>query len=200
MDWRLFASTFALISVAEIPGKTTFASLLLSARTKPLPVFLGASGAFVIHSLIAVMAGSFISLLPARPVQIAVGLIFLFLAVLLWRETPGGGIEGAVGATDGNFRKIMAVSFTVIFLAQWGDPTQLATAALAAKYRAPWTIFLSATMALWTVSGVAVVVGHFAKGKVHPVALQKIASVIFGLVGIALLAQAFSPDHALMQR
>ena len=197
MDWRLFASTFALIAVAEIPGKTTFASLLLSARTKPLPVFVGACGAFVIHSLIAVMAGSLIGFLPVRLVQIAVGLIFLILAVLLWRETPDGRIESKVDATDGNFCKIMVASFTVIFLAQWGDPTQLATAALAAKYRAPWTIFLSAIMALWTVSGVAVVIGHFARGKVHPVALQKIASVIFGLVGIVLLAQALYSGAAL---
>ena len=85
----------------------------------------------------------------------------------------------------------MMAAFTVVFIAQWGDPTQIATAALAAKYAsATWTVFLSATLALWAVTGVAVIIGHHAKAKFHPAMLQKIASVIFAGVGLVLLAQA----------
>jgi len=85
----------------------------------------------------------------------------------------------------------MMASFTVVFIAQWGDPTQIATAALAAKYASsPWTVFLSATLALWAVTGLAVILGHHAKAKFHPAALQRVASVIFAGVGLILLAQA----------
>ncbi|HYR43425.1 MAG TPA: TMEM165/GDT1 family protein, partial [Terriglobia bacterium] len=84
----------------------------------------------------------------------------------------------------------MASAFTVIFIAEWGDLTQLATAALAAKYAAPVTIFISATLALWAVTGLGVVVGHTAKRALQPKLLQQIASVIFALVGIALLMTA----------
>lgn len=190
MDWRLFVSTFALIAVAELPGKTTFASALLSARARPIPVFLGACCAFVIHSLIAVMAGSLINFLPARLVQTTVGILFLVLAILLWREKADTRTESRLQFGSGDWPKIMTTAFTVIFLAQWGDPTQIATAALAAKYRAPWTIMLSATLALWTVSGVAVAIGHFAKRKIDFGALQKIAAIVFASVGLLLLTQA----------
>ena len=189
MDWRLFFSLFALIFVAELPGKSTLASFLLAARTRPLPVFLGACAAYIVHSAIAVAAGSLVGLLPVRPVQVAVGMIFLILAVILWRHREQSTSEAI--AEKIRFSKTLATAFTVVFIAQWGDPTQIATAALAAKYAAAtWTVFLSATLALWAVTGLAVIIGHHAKAKFHPAMLQKIASVIFAGVGLVLLAQA----------
>ncbi len=189
MDWKLFLSLFALIFVAELPGKSTLASLLMAARAKPLPVFLGACAAYVVHSALAVAAGSLVGLLPVRPVQIAVGTIFLALAVFLWRHQ--GMTPYETSASGARSTKTMMTAFTVVFIAQWGDPTQIATAALAAKYAsAPWTVFLSATLALGAVTGLAVIIGHHAKTKFHPAALQKVASVIFAGVGLVLLAQA----------
>src|SRR5438045_3429256 len=128
MDWKIAASSFALVFVAELPGKTTFATLLMAARGEPWPVFLGAAGAFVLHTAIAVSAGAFLSGLPARPLQLAVGALFLVLAVLLWREEASG--------LEKNTPRGAASAFGLIFVAQWGDPSQLATAALAAKYGA----------------------------------------------------------------
>jgi putative Ca2+/H+ antiporter (TMEM165/GDT1 family) len=83
-----------------------------------------------------------------------------------------------------------ASAFTVIFIAEWGDLTQLATATLAAKYAAPVTIFVAATLALWAVTGVGVGVGHFAKRAVQPRFLQRLAAITFGAVGIVLLVRA----------
>ena len=187
MDWQLFASTFVLIFLAELPGKTTFASLFLATRVNPIPVFIGACGAFVVHSAIAVAAGSLLGFLPVRIAQVGAGLLFLILAIRLWREkpAPSDGPRIEIG-----FVKIMATAFTVVFVAQWGDLTQLATAALAAKYTAPWTIFLSATLALWTVVGLAVAIGHHAKKSIHPIALQKAMSIVLAGVGLVLLGLA----------
>ena len=185
----LFLSTFALVFVAELPGKTTFASLLMAARTGPLPVFLGACGAFILHGAIAVTAGSLLGLLPARPVETAVGLVFLALAWLLWREDPSGFKDDGRGSAT-PFAKTAAASFGVIFAAQWGDPSQLATAALAAKSRAPWTIFFAATSALWAVTALAVAAGKFSRKKMRPRAIQRVAAVIFAGIGLFLLAQA----------
>jgi putative Ca2+/H+ antiporter (TMEM165/GDT1 family) len=78
----------------------------------------------------------------------------------------------------------------VIFIAEWGDLTQLATAALSARYAAPATIFVSATLALWAVTSVAVVIGHSARRTVQPKPLQRIAAITFAAVGTTLLISA----------
>lgn len=189
-DWRLLLSTYALIFVAELPGKTTFASLLMASRARPWPVFLGAAAAFVVHTVIAVAAGSLIGLLPARAVHVAVGLLFLGLAVVMWREKVEDAADKGFSVQT-RFASTAATAFGVIFFAQWGDPTQLATAALAAKYSAPVSVFLSAVAALWTVSGLAVVVGHYSKGRLDPRVLPKIAALIFAAAGLALLFGVF---------
>ena len=46
----------------------------------------------------------------------------------------------------------MTRAFAVIFVAEWGDLTQLATATLAARHGRPLTVFLGATAALWSVA------------------------------------------------
>ncbi len=189
MDWRLLASTYALICVAELPGKTTFASFLMASRARPRPVFAGAAAAFVVHTAIAVAAGSVIGLLPARVVHIAVGLLFLGLAVMMWREDLSEAAERGFSAQT-RFSSTAAASFGVIFVAQWGDPTQLATAALAARAAAPGTVFLASVAALWTVSGLAVLVGHSSKGKIDSRVLQKVSALVFAAVGALLLVQA----------
>ena len=186
----MFISIFALIFIAELPGKSTFASLLLATRAKPLPVFLGACAAYAVHSAFAVAAGRLVGLLPVRPVEVIVGTIFLVLAALLWRHQEI--VEAGAVESGARFTKTTATAFTVVFLAQWGDPTQIATAALAAKYSTvPWVVFFSATLALWTVTGLAVVIGHFVKKRVDPGVLHKIVAVIFAGIGFALLAHVF---------
>ena len=81
-----FASVFGVIFLAELPDKTALAALVLATRHRPLPVFLGTALALVIQSLIAVIAGSLLSALPAQPVRIGAGLLFLGSAVWMWRR------------------------------------------------------------------------------------------------------------------
>jgi putative Ca2+/H+ antiporter (TMEM165/GDT1 family) len=74
-----------------------------------------------------------------------------------------------------------------IFIAEWGDLTQLATATLAAKYHAPLTIFVSSTLALWSVAAIGVVVGCHMKKSIQPKLLQRTAASAFAVVGMVLL-------------
>jgi putative Ca2+/H+ antiporter (TMEM165/GDT1 family) len=189
MDWKLFGSTFALIFVSELPDKTAFATILMATRNRPLPVFCGAAGAFVVQSFVAVAFGSLLALLPATLVHIGAGVVFLILAVLMWRREQEASSLHSEDNPVG-FVKTMISAFVVIFIAEWGDLTQLATAALSAKYAAPVTIFASATLALWSVTGISVVIGHSAKRFLRPRFLQRIASITFVIVGIILLISA----------
>jgi putative Ca2+/H+ antiporter (TMEM165/GDT1 family) len=182
----LFAAVFGVVFVAELPDKTAFAALLLATRRRPLAVFLGAAGAFLVQSLIAVAFGGLLALLPRVWVRIGAGLLFLGFAWTMWtrrdEEEPG-----AAAGAGGGFWRDAAASFLVIFIAEWGDLTQLATAALAAEHRRPLTVFLGATSALWAVSALAVAAGHQLKSRLDPGRLQKAAAAVFALVGAYFL-------------
>lgn len=189
MELNLFVSTFALIFVAELPDKTAFAALLLATCHHPFAVFIGAAAAFVIQSLVAVTFGSLFSLLPPQIIHISAGILFLAFAVMMWLKDES---DDEIAKCDERekkvrFSKSVRSTFMTIFIAEWGDLTQLATATLAAKYHAPITIFTSATLALWAVTAIAIIVGYKAKHLIPPQLLQRVAATAFAVVGIALL-------------
>lgn len=190
MELNLFISTFALIFVAELPDKTAFAALFLATCHHPVAVFLGAAAAFVIQSFVAVAFGSLLSLLPPQFVHLAAGILFLVFAVMMWRrEEPlcDREVECDSKGKASRFSKSVASAFMTIFIAEWGDLTQLATATIAAKYHAPITIFTSSTLALWLVTAIGVIVGCQAKKLIQPKLLQRTAASAFAVVGMVLL-------------
>jgi Ca2+/H+ antiporter, TMEM165/GDT1 family len=84
MDWKLFASTFAAIFVAEIGDKTQLATLSFAAGgSSRWTVFLGSALALVTTSAIAVMAGEALSrAVPPVWLERAAGVLFLVLGVV----------------------------------------------------------------------------------------------------------------------
>jgi putative Ca2+/H+ antiporter (TMEM165/GDT1 family) len=183
---KLFASIFAVIFVAELPDKTALASLVLATRHRALPVLVGAAAALAIQSLVAVLAGSLLSMLPPRVVHVGSGLLFLVSAIVMWLKKE----EEPEAAEDGGqvgFAKAFTMSFMVVFVAEWGDLTQIATAGFAAHSRQPVLVFCAATAALWAVATIAVILGHRAKHLLNPRIAQRVAAVLFALVGVALI-------------
>ncbi len=63
MDWKIFATVFTSVFVAELGDKTQLATLLFASEKEmnKLTVFIGASLALVVTSAIGVIAGSAIS-------------------------------------------------------------------------------------------------------------------------------------------
>ncbi len=181
IDYRAAASSFSLIFLAELAGKTTLATIVLAAGSHPGAVFLGAGVAFTIHVGIALALGKLIALLPAKLVHGAVGTLFLALAVWAWRQADG--TERPIRKGSG-----FATAFGMIFLTQWGDPSQLATAALAAKYGAG-TVAVPATLAFWSIAGLASWIGHYSKSRLPMHALHRAAAIVFAVVGIGFLAR-----------
>ena len=183
---RLALSVYGVVFVAELPDKTALAALVLASRNAPWPVLLGTAVALTVQSLVAVAAGQLLSLLPSRGVHIATGVVFLASAVAMWLRKADA--DDAPGEGGGSFFKVAWTAFVVVFIAEWGDLTQVATAALAARYAAPVAVFIGATAALWSVSAIAVLVGHRAGKLLSPRVTQKVAAVVFAVIGVALLA------------
>ncbi len=189
MNFGLALSIFGFIFVAELPDKTALASLVLATRYKPLVVFTGAALAFVIQSLVAILIGGIFTLLPENIVHRGAGILFIIFAFLMWRRNEEEE-EKELKAEERSiepFYKGAWATFLVVFIAEWGDLTQLATATLVAKFRDPVTVFVGATLALWAVAALAIVIGNRAKAFMNPKITQKIAAAIFVLLGLALL-------------
>jgi putative Ca2+/H+ antiporter (TMEM165/GDT1 family) len=88
MDWRLFATTFAALFVAELGDKTQLAVIILTCKhQRPLPIFLGASAALAAVTLLGVLGGGAAARLVAPQVlrKLAAGL-FLLMGLLMWFE------------------------------------------------------------------------------------------------------------------
>jgi putative Ca2+/H+ antiporter (TMEM165/GDT1 family) len=152
------AAVFPLIFVAELPDKTMFASLLLASRGRPLAVWVGASIAFAAHVVIAVSVGvAVFKLLPHRAVDGVVAAIFAVGAVLSYLSRHDE--EKAEAAVQRSGWAVVGTATTVIFLAEWGDLTQILTANLAASYHDALGVGVGALAALIVVAGVAVVSG-----------------------------------------
>ena len=177
-------TVFTVIFLLELPDKTALAALVLATRHRPLPIFLGAAAAFVIQSAVAVAAGSLLSLLPREPIRIGAGI--LFRQNLLKR--PESDDPGALEREERRHRQPFVTAFTVVFVAEWGDLTQLATAALQARYQQTVVIFVSATLALWTVSAIAVALGNRLGAWIPQRPLQFAAAGVMVLVAIALIS------------
>ncbi len=182
----VLTSVFAVIFVAELPDKTALTTFVMATRHRALPVFVGAAAALAIQSLVAVLAGQLLSKLPGRAVHMGAGALFLVTAVVMWRQAGDGEADQRDTNATGFWRTAWAV-FGVVFLAEWGDLTQLATAAMAAHYRAPFTVFVGATAALWAVVAIAAVIGSHAGKLLPPRATKRVAAGIFCAVGIAFL-------------
>ena len=188
---RIALSVYGLIFIAELPDKTALATLVLATRHRPLPVFVGASAALAIQSLVAVGAGQLIGLLPARIVHVVAGVVFIGSGIAMWFQHGDADGEQEEGAPSAGFWKVAWISFAVLFAAEWGDLTQLATAALAARYRAPIAVFAGATAALWSVVAIAAVAGNKVAKVLSPKTTIRIAAVLFAVVGVALVAGVF---------
>jgi putative Ca2+/H+ antiporter (TMEM165/GDT1 family) len=184
-DLTLFLSTFGLIFLAELPDKTAIAILILATRNNPWAIFTGVALAFVVQNLIAVLFGSLFGLLPAHIIHVASGVLFLAFAVMMWIRKQEE--TGEKQKESSSFAQVVWTSFVVIFIAEWGDLTQLAAATLVAKTHQAFTVFLAATLALWITTAIAILIGHHAKKVLQPRPLQMIAAAAFAMVGILLL-------------
>jgi putative Ca2+/H+ antiporter (TMEM165/GDT1 family) len=161
MDPTVVVAVFPVIFVGELPDKTMFASLVLASRGRPAAVWLGAAAAFVVHVLIAVTIGvALFKVLPARAVDAVVTALFATGAAFAFWEARGHEDETElVERETASHPRVITTAFVVIFVAEWGDLTQILTANLAVHYHSAVSVATGATLALWAVAAIAVTTG-----------------------------------------
>jgi putative Ca2+/H+ antiporter (TMEM165/GDT1 family) len=178
MDLYIAAICFPVIFLGELPDKTMFASLLLATRGRPVQVWLGAAAAFAVHVAIAVTAGvALFALVPHRYLELVVACLFAAAAVYAWIEGTRGG-EDLHSKIPKSRHGAMLTAFAVIFVAEWGDLTQVLTANLAARYHAPFAVAVGSLLALWAVAALAIVGGQTLLRFVSIHTIRKVTAVV----------------------
>jgi putative Ca2+/H+ antiporter (TMEM165/GDT1 family) len=184
---------FVTIFPAELPDKTMIATVVLVTRyRRPLWVWLGSVSAFSLHVLVAVAAGSAISLLPDTPVKLVVAILFAVGAVLLLRaaRTHDDELVAAdASLASATIQGTVLGSFALILLAEWGDLTQLATASLAAKSGEPVSTGVGALLALAAVAAIAVAFGRQLVARVALHKINYVGAAVFGALAILTLGE-----------
>lgn len=197
MNFAAVFTTLGVVFLAELPDKTAIASLILGTKYRPSWVFAGVATAFLLHVALAVAAGSLLSLIPHRPLQAIVAVLFLLGAVLMLRSHgKEEGEEEAEEAPDlgenAGFRKVAWVSFGVIMVAEFGDLTQIVTANLAAKYGDPFAVGVGATLGLWAV-GLLAILGGRGLLKVLPLhVIVRVAAAVMVVLAMVSLGEAIA--------
>ena len=99
MDWKILATTFGIVFLAELGDKTQLAAMALAGKTgRPLSVFIGASVALILVTLLGVAAGALIKkAVPEKIMGIASGVLFLAVGAFLLIRTLLAGNESNPG-------------------------------------------------------------------------------------------------------
>jgi putative Ca2+/H+ antiporter (TMEM165/GDT1 family) len=182
-SWLASATTFTLIAAAEFGDKSQLVCMALAARHRHWPVWWGALAAFALLNGIAVAFGATVGRwLPEPAVALAVAVLFAIFGI----HALMTGAEKEVAASERRTgRNLFATTFLMIFLAEFGDKTQIAVAGLsAAEPSIP--VWLGATLALAATSAVGIWAGRTILQKLPQRTLHKAGGFMF--LGFAVLA------------
>jgi putative Ca2+/H+ antiporter (TMEM165/GDT1 family) len=197
MSVAIALTAFLLIFPIELPDKTFIATLVLATRYKPLPVWIGVICAFAVQTVVAVTLGGLLARLPRTPVEIFAGLMFLVGGLILIRGAGKADAEEA--ETEHEFEaktkagihgwRVVGTSFLVLFVAEWGDLSQLLTAGLVVKYQEPLSVGVGAFLALATVSALGAVLGRTLLKRIRLTTIRRVGGGLCLLLATASLLQ-----------
>ncbi len=196
MSVGTFLGIMALMFVLELPDKTMIATIVMSTRARPSSIAVGASAGFVVQMGLAVVAGGLLTLLPVHLKDAIVAVLFLGGAAYLFfssedKEEDEGERRGEREHRATPLRE-MATAFSVIFLGEFGDLTQIQAATLSAKTHQPVGVFFAGSIALVIVAIIGAYGGKLLQ-RVVPLAKIRLAGgVIFLGLGIYTLVQLFT--------
>jgi len=123
-----------------------------------------------------------------------VGALFLLGAVLIIRESIGepehADLEAAEARQNLPFWRITWIAFGVIFAAEWGDASQLATAALEARFDQAVAVGIGAFVALVGVAAIAIFAGQAIVKKIPVRTVHRVAGAMFAIFAVIAFVQA----------
>jgi putative Ca2+/H+ antiporter (TMEM165/GDT1 family) len=207
-----FTSGVAMILATEIGDKTFFIAAILSMRQQRSAVFVGAVLSLYVMTVLSSIMGLVLpKLVPVKYTHILGGLLFLYFGFKLLFDSRGmdstqvsdeleeveeelkhskkdDGDEESQATNSSNsmrkgFSQIAMQSFTLTFLADWGDRSQIATIALSAA-KNPYGVTLGGCIGHTMCTGMAVLGGRMLAARISEKTVSIFGGIIFLVFGI----------------
>ena len=175
-----------LVALAEMGDRTQLLTVMLASRfRRPVPILAGIAVATVANHSLAALAGFYLSAFLNTP-WFKLALALSFIAMAVWALVPDKADEdGKPGKLRVGVFLTTAITF---FLVEMGDKTQIATAALAARFHDVAIVTAGTTTGMMLANIPAVFLGHNVT-KVLPISALRIGAaavyLILGLWGVA---------------
>lgn len=210
---QAFTASLLLITISELGDKTFFIAVILSMRYDHRTVFSSVLSALALMTVLSVLLGQAVSLLPKTYTHYGAIALFLIFGVKLIidaiRMSPNSTDEVVKEAQETVeeqkqqiaiplFGKMLArypqigiwiQAFVMTFLAEWGDRTQISTIALAAA-NDPVFVTLGAILGHGICTVIAVIGGRLVAGRISERVITGIGGVLFLIFGVTAYFQA----------
>jgi putative Ca2+/H+ antiporter (TMEM165/GDT1 family) len=159
--------------------------MLASRYRRPWVVMLGILLATTLNHALAASAGALLAAwAPERVLAwiLAAGL----LAFGVWALAP----DAAEAPAERRRWGPLVATTVIFFFAEMGDKTQLATAALGARYAAPLSVTVGTTCGMLAADALAVFTGARLSERVPMRAVRRVAAALFFLFGAGAIVRA----------
>ncbi|MCG6137878.1 MAG: TMEM165/GDT1 family protein [Nostoc sp. LLA-1] len=195
-----FTAGLLLITVSELGDKTFFIAVILAMKHSRRLVFMGVASALAAMTILSVLFGQVVSLLPKFYIHYAAIALFIIFGIKLLyaaSKMPASTCDtevvdeakAAVEKADSQLPKrqtplaIFLEAFALTFVAEWGDRTQIATIALAARHN-PIGVAAGAVLGHAICTAIAVIGGRMIAGRISERQLTFAGGCLFLLFGI----------------
>lgn len=176
--------SFGVIVLAEFGDKSQLVCMTLAARHQSRPVIIGATLAFLLLNGLAVTVGSVVTQL-VPPLWVNLAATALFILFGLHSLFANDDEEDEQQAATLSKKSIVLTAFSLIFLAELGDKTQLAVATMATTHN-PLAVWLGSSLALLATTVIGVIVGMKLLKLISPQRLHRLSGLLFIVLGITI--------------
>lgn len=174
-----FIRAFALIFVAEMGDKSQIIAMTFATKYKIKDVILGVILGVIFNHAIAIILGSFISMvIPTTYIQVIAGFLFIFFGLNSLSRDEEEEVEDKK-----EFSPILTVAIA-FFIGELGDKTQLATMTLAAESMHPMVVLLGTSMAMIVTSSLGIFIGSKVGKRIPEVSVKIVSSLVFLIFGV----------------
>ena len=178
-----FVEALGLIILMELGDKTMLTTMCLSAQyRRPRLVLLATISALTTSSIIAIILGFILSTtLPVEIITYLSGILFLSLGIFTLAR-----FNNEVLDTCDNPGTLFGM-FSLVFLSELGDKSQIAILALAAQSAFPVSVFLGSVVAFLIVNSIGALAGNHAAERIPMKMIKIVVGIVFILFGLLVI-------------
>jgi putative Ca2+/H+ antiporter (TMEM165/GDT1 family) len=180
---------FWAVLIAELVGdKSLYALTSLALRFRWAVVYAAFTVASAAKMMVAALLGSAMMRFQGHWTYLVSAVAFFVSAILIWVDEPCEPESGRIHSRGG--WKGLLVCFGSFFFTEWGDPGQIAAAALVLKSHLLLATWIGATLALLVKGAAALTLGLQIRNHLPQKALRILASASCCSLGILAIGQS----------